>query len=82
MGAVHAREAVYNQTSQGSTSESSDISLNTIPVTVDKVHIDGVGRTKMDLLMSNVKPIFKVQHFEGLVIEANDIRSKLQGQSK
>ena len=41
--------------------------------------MDGVERTKEDVILSQVKPIFKAAHFEELLLKAQDARNNLQG---
>ena len=48
--------------------------MDGIKAQVVKVHVEGVGRTCEDLVLGNVKPIFKVRQFEELVLTAQDIR--------
>ena len=36
-------------------------------------------RTKEDVILSQVKPIFKAAHFEELLLKAQDARNNLQG---
>ncbi len=71
MGAVHAKEA--------SSSAQSTRSLDSISAQVVRVHFEGVGRTKEDLLVGNVRPIFDVKHFEELVLKSQDVRNNLKG---
>ncbi len=71
MGSVNARESKE--------ASSSNVNLGGIGAQVIKVHFDGVARTKEDLLISNVKPIFDVKHFEDLVIKSQDVRNSLRG---
>ena len=44
-----------------------------------QVFVDGVERTKEDVILSQVKPIFKAAHFEELLLKAQDARNNLQG---
>ncbi len=75
MGTVHAREAPP----PGSSSPPSTTRpLDSISAQVVRVHFEGVGRTKEDVLVGNVRPIFDVRHFEDLVLKAQDARNSLR----
>ena len=50
------------------------MSLDGIKAQVVKVHVEGVARTSEELVLGNVRPIFRVQQFEELVLTAQDIR--------
>ena len=63
----------------GQGSQEPPVKLNDIPAKVVRVNVDGVGRTKETLIMKNLAAMFKVNHFEDLVIQAQDVRTKLQG---
>ena len=49
------------------------------PCNLLQVFVDGVERTKEDIILSQVKPIFKAAHFEELLLKAQDARNNLQG---
>jgi len=53
------------------------VSLNGIRANVSKVHVDGVGRTKESLIMDTLSTIFHVKHFEQLVLESQEVKSRL-----
>ena len=55
------------------------VKLNDIPAKVVRVHVDGIARTKESLIMKNLSTIFNVNHFEDLVVQAQEVRTKLQG---
>ena len=55
------------------------VKLNDIPAKVVRVNVDGICRTKESLIMKNLSTIFKVNHFEDLVAQAQEVRTKLQG---
>ena len=55
------------------------VSLNNVNANVTKVHIDGVGRTKESLIMKTLASIFQVKHFEQLVLESQEVKSRLLG---
>lgn len=55
------------------------LKFDEIAAKVVRVHVDGVGRTKESLVMKNLASMFNVKHFEDLVVEAQEVRSKLKG---
>jgi len=59
--------------------EPAQFDLTSIKAKVDKVHVDGLGRTKDDLIVSSVKELFKAGNFEQVVQHAQEVRSKLEG---
>lgn len=44
---------------------------------VDKIHVDGLVRTKDDMIKSQVTDLFKARNFEDVIIRAYKIRKKL-----
>lgn len=50
-----------------------------IQAKVEKVHIEGLGRTKDDLVANSVRDLFKAGDFEQVVQKAQEVRSKLEG---
>ena len=78
MGQVHAKEA--EAMSPGGMSPASDeIPLNDIRAKVVSVSVDGVIRTKNDLIMSTVQDLFKVKLMIALnTVVSIDNRSILQ----
>jgi len=77
MGAVNAREAHFQNNEQQEPAQE-QIPLDGIKANVVAVSVDGLMRTKDDIVMESVKGLFKVQHFEDLVLRAQDARGKLQ----
>jgi len=67
MGAVQAKEAVGQQ-----------IPLGGIQAKVVAVNVEGLKKTKDDIVMDSVKELFNVQHFEELVLTSQEVRGKLQ----
>ena len=54
------------------------VRFDEINANVVKVHVDGIGRTKENLVMSNLSALFNVKHSEDLVLASQEVRSKLQ----
>jgi len=83
MGAVNARESHIGDDfgkheHEEPTPAKEQIPLDGIAATVVAVNVDGLARTKNDIVMDSVKELFKVQHFEDLVLKAQDCRGRLQ----
>lgn len=55
-----------------------EIILSKIPTRVQKVHVDGLKRTKNDIVIKHVKPIFTATNFEEMVLKSEQARSVLQ----
>ncbi|XP_046838189.1 sorting and assembly machinery component 50 homolog B isoform X2 [Vespa crabro] len=45
---------------------------------VDKIHIDGLGRTKDDIIKSQVTELFKAHDFQEVIMGAHKVRGKLE----
>lgn len=54
------------------------INLNAFKTRVDAINIDGVGRTKDDLLVPMVKQLFDAHNFEEVVVKAHTVRRQLE----
>ncbi|KAF3425388.1 hypothetical protein E2986_02576 [Frieseomelitta varia] len=46
---------------------------------VDRIHVDGLIRTKDDIIKAQVTELFKAQDFYDIIIHAYKVREKLQG---
>ncbi|XP_077284274.1 sorting and assembly machinery component 50 homolog B [Arctopsyche grandis] len=53
------------------------ISLNQSKARVDKVNIEGLARTKNDVIEASVNELFKATNFEDVLVRADKVRSKL-----
>ena len=62
MGAVHAKEA-FPSGGSGTTDSDGQIPLDNIKAKVVSVSVDGLVRTKNDVVMDSVKDLFKVEYF-------------------
>ncbi len=76
MGVVHAKEAIA---AASSSSSSSSPSLQDVGAVVRRVYVDGVDRTKEDVVLRQVRDVFKAQHFEEMLLKAQDCKNNLQG---
>ncbi|KAL0099298.1 hypothetical protein PUN28_020102 [Cardiocondyla obscurior] len=55
-----------------------DVQMHLIQARVDKIHVDGLGRTKDDIITSQVKDLFKARNFEDVIIYADKVKERLQ----
>ncbi|KAK2712960.1 sorting and assembly machinery component 50 homolog isoform X2 [Artemia franciscana] len=53
--------------------------LETVKATVDKVHIDGVRKTKEDILVNAVNQMFEVNDFTSVLLKSKETKSILSG---
>lgn len=73
MGTVHAKEPLG-----GRETEKEWKPLKEVPARVDKVHFEGIHRTKDDILMQVVSDLFEAQNFHEVVLKAHSIRQQLE----
>ena len=73
MGQVQAKEAIA-----ASGPASDEIPLDSIKARVVSVSVDGVVRTKNDVITETVKDLFTVEDFQDLVLTSQNVRGKLQ----
>lgn len=85
MGAVNAREQTYPDdderaimASPKNEQNSSKVALDGIQANVKRVHVEGLVRTKEDVVAASIEPVLKVKHFEELVLASQDARNRLQ----
>ena len=72
MGQVQAKEAFPDSKSRET------IPLDCVQAKVVSVSVDGLNRTKNDIVMDTVKDLFSVGDFEELVLKSQHVRGKLQ----
>ena len=72
MGQVEAKEAFPSSRPEET------IPLDSIQAKVVSVSVDGLNRTKNDVVMDTVKDLFSVGDFEELVLKSQQVRGKLQ----
>jgi outer membrane protein insertion porin family len=46
---------------------------------VDKIHVDGLCRTKDDIIIATVKDLFQAKDFQDVIVGAQKVRGKLEG---
>lgn len=54
------------------------VPLSEMPAKVRRVIIDGVGRTKNDIVVKEVKNIFSASNFQEMVIRSNDVKLRFE----
>ncbi|XP_026746115.1 sorting and assembly machinery component 50 homolog A-like [Trichoplusia ni] len=54
-----------------------NISLNSVKARVDRVHVDGLYRTKDDVIRNTVGDLFKATDFEDVIVRAHKARQEL-----
>lgn len=57
--------------------QTNNILLQTVQARVDKIHVDGLVRTKDDIIKSQVMDLFKASNFEDVIIRAYKVRERL-----
>ena len=73
MGQVHARQAQAMRPSEGPSEDDGedDFLLSSVRAKVMAVNVEGLGRTKDDIVMDSVKDLFKVLlHFHRNPLDA------------
>ncbi|ELT89869.1 hypothetical protein CAPTEDRAFT_156414 [Capitella teleta] len=79
MGAVHAKEMSHKSSHHDPMEdEEADIDLKRVPAFVEKIHVDGLGRTKDDIVSQQLKPILLATNFQQVVAKSQ--RAKVQMQ--
>lgn len=48
-------------------------------VRVDKINVDGLSRTKDDIIIATVKDLFQAKDFQEVILCAQKVRGKLEG---
>lgn len=67
-----------NMTPQGDSEKSQVIVLSQVPVKVQSVKVDGIQRTKDDIIAKHLRPLFSATNFEEMVKKAHFAKSQLE----
>ncbi|XP_021920492.1 sorting and assembly machinery component 50 homolog isoform X2 [Zootermopsis nevadensis] len=59
--------------------EQQQIHLDGVKVRVDKINVDGLSRTKDDIIIATVKDLFQAKDFQEVILCAQKVRGKLEG---
>lgn len=80
MGTVNAKVPDQNMESHesGFSEQTEDKDIKKVPAKVQRVIIDGLGRTKNDIVEKAVKPIFSSQTFADMVNSSSRAKKRLQ----
>lgn len=54
-----------------------EIDLEKVPVRVDRINVDGLGRTKNDIVEDCIRELFKAKDFQDVLLKAHKARVKL-----
>jgi len=65
-------------TATGKAPSTNSVNFKGVPVRVDSVHVEGLGRTKDDYVQSQLKDLFKVTTFEDLMVVSAEVRQRLE----
>lgn len=76
MGTVHAKSPAGGGGDQYSTRDK--VQLDGVQARVEKVHVDGVARTKDDVVLRAVRGLFDARDFQQVVLAAHEVRSTLE----
>lgn len=52
--------------------------MASMPAQINKVHIEGLGRTNDDIILPKIKPLFNVQNFNEIVLATNAVQKSLK----
>lgn len=72
MGTVHAKSP---DTDEGSVGVKMD--LQALKARVQRVHVDGLGRTKDDIVINTVRDVFAAQDFQSVIMKIHEARTRL-----
>ncbi|XP_038051993.1 sorting and assembly machinery component 50 homolog B-like isoform X2 [Patiria miniata] len=93
MGTVYAKEPVINEDAMSNTTDSEDptegpgtspesriqhIFHGDIKVKVERVHIEGLGRTKEDVILKHVSQLFKAETFKDVIFTSGVVKQELE----
>lgn len=68
----------YKKTNFFEKTKENPIDLHSVKTRVDKIHVDGLIRTKDDIVKAQVTDLFKAQDFYDVILRAYKVREKLQ----
>lgn len=79
MGTVHAKDQKEHHRNDKGQSAEQQINLEGVKARVDKIHVDGLCRTKDDIIIATVKDLFQAKDFQDVIVGAQKVRGKLEG---
>ncbi|XP_037070529.1 sorting and assembly machinery component 50 homolog [Pollicipes pollicipes] len=78
MGSVQAKAVAGDDLGPTGEERSMLDHFKTIQARIDKVHVDGVGRTRDDLVQDSVQPLFEAANFEEVITRSHEVRTRLE----
>jgi len=75
MGTVHAKEPTSQEFDD---IEPETITLEKLPASVEKIHIDGLARTKDDIVVRTVQELFHTKDFGDILMKSNEVKNALE----
>ncbi|PNF44042.1 Sorting and assembly machinery component 50-like protein [Cryptotermes secundus] len=80
MGTVHCKgERDHYESDKGQSTEQKQINLDGVKARVDKIYVDGLSRTKDDIIIATVRDLFQAKDFQEVIVGAHKVRGKLEG---
>jgi len=73
MGTVHAKSPDAEE-KEGS----NKVDLHGLKARVQRVHVDGLGRTKDDIVINTVSDVFEASDFQSVILKIHEARSRLE----
>ncbi|CAG9767729.1 unnamed protein product [Ceutorhynchus assimilis] len=59
-----------------------EIDMEKVPVRVDKINVEGLGRTKNDIVEDCIRELFKAKDFQDVLLKAHRVTSLLASSSE
>ncbi|XP_026480677.1 sorting and assembly machinery component 50 homolog A isoform X2 [Ctenocephalides felis] len=82
MGMVQAKEDKYaplhtQEPCQDTSKQAREVDIKGVSARVDRINIEGLGRTKDDIVEQSVKELFKARNFQDVMAKAHKVRGRL-----
>ncbi|KAK3881476.1 hypothetical protein Pcinc_014077 [Petrolisthes cinctipes] len=71
MGTLHAKSPEPDE------AEGPKMDLQALKARVQRVHVDGLARTKDDLVINTVRDVFTAQDFQSVILKIHEVRTRL-----
>lgn len=76
MGTVYAKAKSLGESEEATSKDV--INLDGIKARVDKVHVDGLGRTRDDIVVTAVHDLFQAQDFKQVILKIHEVKSHFE----
>ncbi|XP_043476493.1 sorting and assembly machinery component 50 homolog [Leptopilina heterotoma] len=73
-----SEDMYYKKSNFSQEPTSNELNLSDVKVRVDKVHVDGLVRTKDDIVKLQVKDLFKAKNFDDVILHTYSVRKRLE----